>query len=192
MVMTLLYACLLASFAIQCWGSLFVNQTLQYPCNIKKVFVKSTEETGNIIKKFPQEPVIFVGARDRNQVLAKAASRKTLRELHGNTMVTLASSNTYSHDTVDMTMAEYLDMLERDAHVSTDARANETFYLFGNNFSDLFKRLEKHYVLPPCAHCKSAGAWRTTAPLHCTLKNNDALSYATSCCESSSSASREC
>lgn len=128
-----------------------------YPCNIQKVNVQSIEEAGNIIKHFPDVPVIFVGARNRNHVLAHAASEDTLREMHGDSIVTLASSNTYSHDTIDMTISQYLDLLARDAHLSKNAKANETYYLFGNNFVGLFKSLEQLYVLPPCLHCRKAG-----------------------------------
>eukprot|EP00603_Paraphysomonas_imperforata_P008698 CAMPEP_0114420446 /NCGR_PEP_ID=MMETSP0103-20121206/4562_1 /TAXON_ID=37642 ORGANISM="Paraphysomonas imperforata, Strain PA2" /NCGR_SAMPLE_ID=MMETSP0103 /ASSEMBLY_ACC=CAM_ASM_000201 /LENGTH=335 /DNA_ID=CAMNT_0001588927 /DNA_START=179 /DNA_END=1186 /DNA_ORIENTATION=- len=116
------------------------------------------EILGNIIQELPLEPVIYVGARDRNQDLAQAASQEALRELHGDTVVTLASSNTYSQDTIDMTLSQYLDLLERDAHLSGTAKANETYYLFGNNFSELFKRLEARYVLPPYIHSRTAGA----------------------------------
>ena len=130
---------------------------LPHACNIKKVHVESIENIGNIIKQLPEEPVVFVGAPTRNHILAQAASKEALRELHGSTVVTLASSNTYSHDTIDMTLSQYLDLLERDAHLSPNAKANETYYLFGNNFSELFKQLEALYVLPPCTHCKTAG-----------------------------------
>lgn len=58
-----------------------------FPCNIQKINVESMEDAGNIIKEFPQQPVIFVGARDRNHLLAQAASEKTLRELHGDSIV---------------------------------------------------------------------------------------------------------
>lgn len=53
-----------------------------------------------------------------------------------------------------MSLSQYLDLI----HLSpSTAKANETYYLFGNNFSELFKRLEEFYVLPPCTHCKDAG-----------------------------------
>lgn len=130
----------------------------QFTCNIQKVNVQTIEDAGNIINEFPQQPAIFVGARDRNHLLSQAASEETLRALHGDSVVTLASSNTYSHDTVDMTLSEYLDMIYIDTNRSeSHTKANETYYLFGNNFSDLFKRLEEHYVLPPCTDCREAG-----------------------------------
>jgi hypothetical protein len=142
---------------VYCQVDKSVSESRSYPCNIRKVSVQSIEEAGNVIQGFPLEPVIFVGVRDRNRVLAQATSKETLREQHGDTLVTLASSNTYSHDTLDMTLAQYLALLDRDAHLSQNAKANETFYLFGNNFSELFKRLEKKYVLPPYVHCREAG-----------------------------------
>jgi hypothetical protein len=157
---TFLICILLALIALteRCEGVELSGESSQiYPCNIKKVNVTHAEEVGNLIREFPLEPVVFVGARDRNQVLAEAASKHTLRDLYGDTLVTLASSNTYSHDTIDMTLSEYLGLIERDAHLSRNAKANETYYLFGNNFSELFRRLEGHYVLPPCTHCKEAG-----------------------------------
>ena len=151
----------------------YCSHAYQYPCNIQKVNVKTIEEAGNIINEFPLQPAIFVGAQDRNHILAQAASEATLRELHGDTVVTLASSNTYSHDTIDMTISQYLDLIHRDSNLSqSHTKANETYYLFGNNFSDLFKRLEENYVLPPCTHCREAGqnshlaSYHTTSPSH--------------------------
>ena len=146
-----------------------------FPCNIEKLYVEKNDALLGNIEDFPDNPVVFVGARDRNRALAEAASLEALRMKYGDTIVTLASSNSYSHDTVDMMLSEYLDMLQKNNHINKDAKANETYYLFGNNFSELFKKLEGHYVLPPCSSCKEAGmihfADAIFAPIfHCSCR----------------------
>ena len=36
-------------------------------------------------------------------------------------------------------------------------KANETLYLFGNNYFGIFKELSNLYETPPCRYCEKAG-----------------------------------
>eukprot|EP01034_Spumella_vulgaris_P034530 gene34530-42590_t len=36
--------------------------------------------------------------------------------------------------------------------------ANESFYLFGNNYEGIFRQFNDLYASPPCKHCEKGGA----------------------------------
>ena len=52
-----------------------------------------------------------------------------------------------------MTLEGYLDYLSRPK----DQLANETFYLFGNNYDGIWKTMSDAYVLPRGKNCENAG-----------------------------------
>jgi len=104
-------------------------------------------------KTLPDHPFIFVDTIDRQQALASQASREYLIKNHGKSAVTLSSSNTYSHGKLVSTLEEYIK-----TSVDTTSRfANETFYLFGNNYDGIWSELADLYVNPPCYGCDLAG-----------------------------------
>lgn len=123
-----------------------------YPCNIDRILLDLSSE----ITVLPEKPVIYVEGRDRNHKLASLASKKSLEEKYGSTIVKLTSSNTYSHGLETMSLAEYFS-LEIDR---SEVRkfANESLYLFGNNYNGVFKEMSNLYQLPRCRYCKKAGA----------------------------------
>lgn len=122
-----------------------------FPCNILKVPLEKYQ----IITEFPQIPTIYVPTYQRNSQLSNAAARVKLLELYSDIPVTLSSSNTYSHEKKTIMMSEYINSFSVN---SSTLLANESFYLFGNNFGKLWNDIEKLYDLPPCLHCKKAGA----------------------------------
>lgn len=118
-------------------------------CNVLKLPL--IELTRN--RTLPDYPIVFVDHYQRQDGLAAKAARDYLIENHGETEVTLSSSNTYSHGRHTSTLEEYIK-----ASVDTSSRfANETFYLFGNNYNGIWSELSDLYINPPCAYCDVAG-----------------------------------
>lgn len=77
-----------------------------------------------------------------------------LTKHHGNTVVTLSSSNTFSHGRKSVPLREYLGSMSSDAQQSSAAHrapANESFYLFGPHasLSPKLSSLVETYVPPP-------------------------------------------
>ena len=118
-------------------------------CNIQKVDLSYISEQ----KELPEMPIILVSDPKRQAPLITYASRDNLLENFGATEVVLSSSNTYSHGKFISTLEEYIT-------TSVDASsqfANETFYLFGNNYDGIFNELSNIYLNPPCYYCDIAG-----------------------------------
>jgi hypothetical protein len=56
-----------------------------------------------------------------------------------------------------MLLSQYLDYIKESLQLQNQ-RANETLYLFGNNYQGVFQQLSDEYVIPPCSFCQQAGA----------------------------------
>ena len=122
-------------------------------CNIPRQDLElSLDERGELA--LPDTPLIFVDS-GRNSELRRLTLRSHLLEHYGSEIVTLSSSNTYSHDTVRWTLGEYIAGLSNET-ASSDASKN--YYLFGGNYNKFWKHLEGIYEGPPCRHCLTAGA----------------------------------
>ena len=121
------------------------------PCNIHKIYLRDDD----VIDKLPDIPTIYVGNVDRNARVAGLVSKIALTNNYGDVPVVLSTSNTYSYDKVTMSLEDYIHYMET---ASYDAPANETYYLFGDNFNQVWADLEHVYELPPYKYCKRAGA----------------------------------
>ena len=84
-----------------------------------------------------------------------------------NYTVTLSSSNSFSEHRRTAPFADYLEELATATATATTnnatAKANETWYLFGETYSNEWNKFLTQYLLPPCAACDSSS--RTTTPL---------------------------
>jgi hypothetical protein len=144
--------------------------------------------------KFPDFPVIFVDDDRLNANLYNLVSRDSLIDNHGDIVVSLSSSNTYSHGLRKMSLQDYITQwvdpkqppqpthnTPKDISPSSTTTsqlpfptfspqsaqsisttqttsANESFYLFGNNYDGIFRQLNSLYSAPPCLHCEKGGA----------------------------------
>ena len=126
-----------------------VGAVASFPCNIPKLNIAELSRN----RSLPDYPFVFVDVKDRQQELAEMSAREHLIENYGDTEVTLSSSNTFSHGKFVSTLEEYIR-----ANVDTSSRfANETFYLFGNNYNGIWSELADLYRNPPCYGCDEAG-----------------------------------
>ena len=78
--------------------------------------------------------------------------------------VTLSSSNSFSEHRRTIPLQTYIEEIITNSSSSTatpgssstvspDTRSNETWYLFGETYSDEWKRLLRRYELSPCQAC---------------------------------------
>lgn len=121
-------------------------------CNIDYMPVSSLINSNEL----PSRPVIYydTDGGNRNNLLSQLVTRNYLLENYASTMVTLSSSNAYSHGRYRMTLGEYI---LSSVDVSSQ-HANETLYMFGNNYDGVWKELSDMYEVPPCRYCEVAGA----------------------------------
>ena len=128
--------------------------------DIKRVVLVNNEE----ITSYPAEPTIFVMNEDRNIRLAQMVSKLNATSNSsslGDTVVRLTSSNSYSQGIKSMTLRDYINYTTSLYDTNDMNLSNETFYLFGGNFGEVFESLHQSYVLPPCQKigCDVAGAF---------------------------------
>ena len=88
--------------------------------------------------------------------MVAATARKALLASHGLRDVVLSSANSFSAGRTRKPFAAYVstDMpKQRDS-----SKANETWYFFGENFSDEWEALYERYALPDCGGKRWCGA----------------------------------
>ena len=126
---------------------------------IKRLVLGNNDE----ISSYPVEPIIFVLDKDRNIRLSQMVSKYnvTSNTSLADTVVRLTSSNSYSQGFKTMTLREYVNYTTSMYDANDVNLSNETFYLFGGNFGQVFDDLHSSYVLPPCQKigCEVAGAY---------------------------------
>jgi hypothetical protein len=140
---------------------LISDSNLPPRCNIKTISLSQPYPNERVINTLPTIPIIYKGLSSRNAPLMELSVKEKLLSESGDNLVTLSSSNTYSHDKIQMTLREYIETMnpnfQTSAGVSSD-HANETYYLFGNNHGEIWQTFTDLYHLPPCSYCKEAGA----------------------------------
>jgi hypothetical protein len=122
-----------------------------FPCNIEQRAI----DRGFFLSDLPTVPILFRRKENANLKVQSASSKQMLTgDIYGDQPVVLSSSNTYSHDKLEMTLRDYINTM--NDHVVS--KSNETFYLFGNNDGGVWSDLEQMYEQPPYIHSKVAGA----------------------------------
>lgn len=72
-----------------------------------------------------------------------------LMQTHGDSTVILSSSNAYSHGRVTKTLRFYLESLAL-ANSSQSTAADQSYYLFGENYDGIWHEIASSYALPAC------------------------------------------
>lgn len=145
---------------LMCAVAAFVSAHDDY-CNMKKVIVDSKSPL--LLAELPNEPIVYTFSEAlvekmsaQRRELLQLTEKNTMISLHGDDAVTLSSSNAYSHDKVQFTLAQYIASFNNNAPLGA---ANETFYLFGNNYDGVWRRIAELYHIPHCGgSCEAAGA----------------------------------
>lgn len=118
-------------------------------CNIDHIDELTADEFFSLYKR--QRPVILSRSRFKQQhsELIERTSRNEILRTHGNEMVRLASSNSFSHDKLDITLDAYMQSYMVDNTLTN--LANETWYFFGDlpqQSRQAWTSLTHDYVLP--------------------------------------------
>ncbi|KAL6075008.1 jmjC domain-containing protein 8 [Balamuthia mandrillaris] len=137
-------------------------------CTIERRHGLSVGEFRRVYEE--QKPVIVVGVSD-NSLFKSLASVERLLADYGNYTVILSSSNTFSYEKKESTLAEYIK--ERMKPQDLKTLANETFYHFGDNDHQAWEPLFDYYVQPPYVPATQQaslsfglGGWGSGVPLH--------------------------
>lgn len=116
--------------------------------------IQRASYVGDILNNIGTSPTIF--NTPINEKLLGLSSMQNLLENHGNEEVTLSSSNAYSHDKSKSTITNYILSFEDMA--AAEQTANETFYLFGNNYDGIWSDISEEYIIESCMLCERLGA----------------------------------
>lgn len=100
-------------------------------------------------------PIIIMANKTRNKDLLRTTSRSNItKAFEPDFMVTLSSSNSFSEHRRTATLKQYLDEITTREETAPDQLSNETWYFFGETFSNEWKDLLTAYELPPCLACR--------------------------------------
>ena len=82
-----------------------------------------------------------------------SASDEILNSFPENFNVTLSSSNSFSEHRRTIPFSDYLNESLEQGETLPDQLSNETWYLFGETFSDEWKDFLSNYEIPNCIAC---------------------------------------
>uniref|UniRef100_A0A7S1BMZ3 JmjC domain-containing protein n=1 Tax=Corethron hystrix TaxID=216773 RepID=A0A7S1BMZ3_9STRA len=97
-------------------------------------------------------------ARRRTKFHAATSCSNLVEAFPSGFEVTLTSSNSLSERRKVMPLADYVREHVLATEVMPDSKSNETWYLFGETYTEKWKALLDGYVLPPCQTCEIEGA----------------------------------
>lgn len=136
----------------------------EHRCNIKKMTVNQLYDKFNSgLPPLYHEPVILYNENPdqidlSNCIASKFTSMMSIDRIQSifpeGFEVTLSSSNSFSAHRRIITLAEYIDETIHN-EILPNQLSNETWYLFGETYSQDWKEVLNHYCLPPCKTCTS-------------------------------------
>jgi hypothetical protein len=155
---------LLVSFSMgaQSWNW---NPEDSHPCNIPRRMTRQgiLEVFGSsgIPPLFP-DPIVITADdasnASQNDSFRNMTTKDDLLRFFGTDFeVTLSSSNSLSERRRTVLLSQYLDEIMTARETTPDQLSNESWYLFGETYSDEWIELLDHYDLPPCYTC--TGEW---------------------------------
>jgi hypothetical protein len=129
-----------------------------HPCTIERIsmgeFKKRYDWEGGLPPLFPTPLVISDAPMDRNQQFRLLTRSDTIfQNFPSNFTVTLSSSNSFSEHRRTIPLKQYLQEVGTQ-YPTPKQKSNETWYLFGETYSQEWKRLLQQYTLPPCQACQ--------------------------------------
>jgi type II secretory pathway pseudopilin PulG len=125
-------------------------------CNIQRVTVDQLYATfgKDGLPPLYHSPIIILANTTRNVEFRKRTSlEQIVQSLPMGFHVTLSSSNSFSEHRRTVPLTQYLQEIQQVEETTPEMLANETWYLFGETFSNEWKELLSHYELPICHTC---------------------------------------
>ena len=103
---------------------------------------------------YPEPLVIVDDQRTRNLKLQHlSAQSNILANFPENFNVTLSSSNSFSEHRRTIPFRMYIEEMLTEGELTPDKLSNETWYLFGETYSEQWKDFLDVYEVPPCEAC---------------------------------------
>ena len=129
----------------------------EHPCNIRRLSIQGVyREFGS--KGLPplyKQPIIIHANPERNAHLRSITTRDVItQQFDSDFNVTLSSSNALSERRRTIPLQQYLDEMEATPETSPRQLSNESWYLFGETYTDEWQNLLQSYELPPCQTCE--------------------------------------
>lgn len=129
----------------------------EHPCTIPKLSVQELKARfgpRGLTSLYPTPIIIQRGVKGANERFFNMTSLEGIVDsLPTKFEVTLSSSNSFSAHRRTIPLTQYLEEILETGETSPDQLSNETWYLFGETYSDEWKQLLKQYQLPPCQTC---------------------------------------
>jgi hypothetical protein len=130
-----------------------------HPCNIVRMDGKEFSRRfgpSGLPPLYPH-PLVILGGDDgdehRNRDFQRMTQSDTILDhFPDDFLVTLSSSNSFSEHRRTIPLSQYLREV-LTSETLPHQQSNETWYLFGETYSDEWKELLKHYQLPNCEAC---------------------------------------
>jgi hypothetical protein len=138
--------------SFQVYDNVEINEKDDDICNVPRVNNFNSFQSSDL----PNIPFVISYNLNISHKLKELVDRQNLLDNYGREIVQLTSSNTYSHGLVEMTLENYI--INHIDNNNLLKNANETLYLFGNNYElPLFRKMVELYNTPPCKYCEVAG-----------------------------------
>ena len=134
-------------------------QSNPYPCNIRRISytdLSAIFPPFGLVPSLYIEPIIITTESSYNyDFVERTKQTNILHQFPPDFHVRLSSSNSYSSHRRTISLTQYLQeaIVEHDLSNKVAKKSNKTWYLFGETFSDEWKRLLDHFILPPCQKC---------------------------------------
>ena len=131
------------------------NPADQHPCTITRMSLKEFSRTIGLLPPMYPEPLVIVDdQRTRNLKLQHlSAQSNILANFPENFNVTLSSSNSFSEHRRTIPFRMYIEEMLTEGELTPDKLSNETWYLFGETYSEQWKDFLDVYEVPPCEAC---------------------------------------
>lgn len=131
-----------------------------HPCTIKRMTMEEVYENfgpEGVPAMHPDPLVVVASSTNHNHDLRHLTREDRIVDnfLPG-FEVTLSSSNSFSQHRRTIPLQHYLEeMKDNNSTTSPHQRSNESWYLFGETFTDPWKEMLQDYELPPCQTCQA-------------------------------------
>ena len=128
-----------------------------YPCNIRRIAYPDLYNVfppHGVVPSLYIEPFIITTDPSYNADFAERTTQTHfLEQFPQHFNVTLSSSNSYSSHRRTIPLTQYLQEVIYSDGPNLSNKSNETWYLFGETYSNEWKNLLDSFVLPPCQMC---------------------------------------
>lgn len=128
----------------------------EHPCNVRRLTMDElgAEFGAHGLPPLHPDPVVIRADPARNAALRAMTTRETIvQQFKPGFNVTLSSSNALSERRRTIPFEQYLQEIESVPETTPRQLSNESWYLFGETYTEPWQHLLQQYQLPPCQTC---------------------------------------